>query len=276
MISLEKTLEAFGSAIITGASSGIGRALLDELVAADPGFKVWTISRTKPEIRTWVPAVQHISADLSDPEVVKRAFYSLANSDDFQSNSNPVLLINNAGFGVYGRFDASQLERSLSMIDLNIRALVQGTGILWETLQKRGGAVVNIASTASFQPSPHMAAYGATKAFVLNWTTALHEELRQSGAYPRTRALCVCPGPTETNFFSAAGLAGGAPESTKFLNETSSDVAATVWKALAKKRGPIVVSGWKNKLLTSLASPFPTALKARVAAAVLKAWRADN
>ena len=92
------------------------------------------------------------------------------------------------------------------MIDLNVRAVVQLTGRLLPLLKARGGAIVNVASTAAFQPTPWMATYGATKAFVLNWSLALNQDLRGTGV----RVLVVCPGTTETEFFKRAGR-GEAP-----------------------------------------------------------------
>ena len=113
-----------------------------------------------------------------------------------------IILINNSGFGDYGPMDLLDRDKQLNMMDLNMRAPVDLTLRLLPQLKERGGAVVNIASTAAFQPTPFMATYGSTKAFVLHWTLALTEDLKRTGV----RVLAVCPGPTRSNFFRAAGL----------------------------------------------------------------------
>ncbi len=115
-----------------------------------------------------------------------------------------VLLVNNSGFGAYGHFPEPNLEHQLELIDVNIRGLVDLTARLLPLLQARGGAIINVASTAAFQPTPYMATYGASKAFVLHWSLALNAELRGSGV---TRARRFVPGPTDRRIFlQRAGL----------------------------------------------------------------------
>src|SRR5690606_7363430 len=101
------------------------------------------------------------------------------------------------GFGGYGTVETVGLHHQLSMVDLNVKAVIHLTALLLPDLRQRGGDIVNVGSTAAFQPTPYLATYGATKAFVFNWSLALGEELRGSGV----RVLCLCPGPTESNFF---------------------------------------------------------------------------
>ncbi len=155
------------------------------------------------------------------------------------------------------------------MIDVNVRAVVDLTARLLPVLRERGGAVVNIASTAAFQPTAHMATYGATKAFVLHWSLALNEELRGSGV----RALAVCPGPTATEFFKRAGLKQGAVSDR--WGQTVDDVVNESLRALAKGRAQ-VVCGWGNWFLTVVASRLPKPLAARIGAAVLVKFRASK
>ena len=119
-----------------------------------------------------------------------------------QSPEGKILLINNSGFGDYGKFDQLDNDKQLNMLDLNIRAVVDLTQRLMPKLLERGGVVLNVASTAAFQPTPYLATYGATKAFVLNWSLAINEDLRGTGV----RAIAVCPGPTRSNFFQRAGF----------------------------------------------------------------------
>lgn len=177
-----------------------------------------------------------------------------------------ILLINNSGFGAYGRFPEPNLSHQLEMLDVNIRALVQLTGLLLPFLKERGGAIMNIASTAAFQPTPFLAAYGASKAFVLHWSLALNEELRGSGVH----ALAVCPGPTSTEFFRRAGLQKGSVADS--LGMTAEAVVLQSYQALAKRRAQ-VVTGWKNKLMAAFSSRVSKPLATAGAALILKRYR---
>jgi len=154
------------------------------------------------------------------------------------------------------------------MLDVNMRAPVQLTAHLLPHLRARGGAVINLASTASFQPTAGMATYGATKAFLLHWSLALGEELRGSDV----QVLAVCPGPTATEFFRTAGLAYTVTPG--FIGQTPEQVVAASFRALAAGKA-LVVSGWKNKVLAALSSMAPKALAARVAARVIARYRGD-
>ena len=177
-----------------------------------------------------------------------------------------VLLINNSGFGSYGRFPEPNLAHQLEMLDVNIRGLVQLTGRLLPLLRARGGAILNVASTAAFQPTAYMAAYGASKAFVLHWSLALNEELRGSGV----KALAVCPGPTATEFFRRAGLQEGSVADA--LSMSCEDVVQASFKALGAGRSQ-VVPGWKNQISVFFASKLPKPLITRLAAMVLSQFR---
>ena len=147
------------------------------------------------------------------------------------------------------------------MVDVNVRAVVELTSRLLPTLKARGGAIITVASTAAFQPTPYLATYGATKAFVLHWSLALNAELRGTGV----RAMALCPGPTSTEFFKRAGLKEGAVSDS--LGQTCDQVIDEALRALAKGR-PMVVSGWKNKVMAAVSSklpkPFITGLSAKI------------
>src|SRR5208282_1024485 len=168
---------------------------------------------------------------------------ALAQVEDFLTRRAPtgkILLVNNSGFGAYGRFPEPSVDHQLEMLDVNIRAVVQLTGSLLPALKARGGAVVTIASTAAFQPTAYLSAYGASKAFVLHWSLALNEELRGTGV----RTLAVCPGPTSTDFFRRAGLSEkSVPDA---FGETSEQVVLASLRAIAAGKA-MVVSGWRNK-----------------------------
>lgn len=184
-----------------------------------------------------------------------------------KAEKGPVLLINNSGFGGYGTVDSIDLQHQLSMIDLNVKAVVELTARLLPVLKERGGDIVNVASTASFQPTPFLATYGATKAFVLNWSLALDCELQGSGV----RSLCLCPGPTESNFFRRAGLTAGSVPGN--YGETAEAVVETTLRMLQRKRQMFIVSGFINKVMAALSRRMPLALLTRLSGRVMKLVR---
>ena len=175
-------------------------------------------------------------------------------------------MINNSGFGSYGRFADVDVAEQVGMIDVNVRAVVELTARLLPTLKARGGAIITVASTAAFQPTPFLATYGATKAFVLHWSLALDEELRGTGV----RALALCPGPTSTEFFKRAGLKEGAVADS--LGQTCEEVVYAGLQALAERR-PMVVSGWKNKVMAAVSSKLPKVFITRLSAKILGKYR---
>ena len=128
---------------------------------------------------------------------------------------------------------------------------------------------MNIASTASFQPTPFLTTYGATKAFLLNWSLALNEDLKGTGV----RTLAVCPGPTTTEVFKRAGFE--TPPADKHFKQTSEEVAEISLKALAQGK-TMVVCGWKNRLMATAASLLPKRVSAQVAAYFLRRARLDK
>ena len=210
--------------------------------------------------------LNHFYCDLSQPAQVARAAADVA---AFLGRSVPagrILLINNSGIGAFGAFAGQDVAKQLAVIDVNVRALVQLTGLLLPLLCARGGAIMNIASTVAFQPTPYAATDGASKAFVLHWTLALNEELRGSGV----RALAVCPGTTATDFFRTAGLGDKGGKSR--LTMTTDQVAETALRALAAGRAQIV-PGLINKLYTFAGSKLRKSHAARIAGAMLTRYR---
>ena len=210
--------------------------------------------------------VRQVPCDLADAEALATAADAVLAFLRDDAPEGEVVVINNAGFGGYGRVDDLSADTQAGMIDLNVRAVVDLTTRLLPVLRRRGGVVVNIASTAAFQPTAYMATYGATKAFVLHWTLALNEELRGTGV----RALAVCPGPTATAFFKRAGMQEGAVNDA--FGQTSEAVAREIFAALGTGQA-LVVTGWKNKVLTALSGMLPKVWAARVAASVLARYR---
>ena len=231
-----------------------------------PGVVICNLSRSVPDINIGKLNLRHVPCDLADSEAVGRAAAEVLTLLVEHAPQGPVLLINNSGFGSYGRFAEVDLENHLGMIDVNVRAVVELTGRLLPTLKTRGGAIITVASTAAFQPTPYLATYGATKAFVLHWSLALNEELRGTNV----RAMALCPGPTSTAFFRRAGLKEGSVADS--LGQTSEAVVLEALQALSKGR-PMVVSGWKNKVMAAVASKLPKTFVTRLGAKLLGKYR---
>ena len=186
--------------LITGASAGLGVEFARQ--CARRGEEVVLVARRADRLEALaaeIGAKAHvIAADLTEPragtkvvgEIIARGMWVRT-------------LINNAGFGLRGRFDELPLARQLEMIDLNVRALTNLTFVVInDMVLKGGGAILNVASTAAFQPGPKMAVYFATKAYVLSLTEALHEEWKDRGI----KVSALCPGPTRTEFGDVAGI----------------------------------------------------------------------
>ncbi len=257
--------------VVTGGSSGIGCALIKAILDINSALTVCNLSRKKPVFFSGESTL-HYGVDLTDGA-------SLALAADWvqtkiaEAGPGEVLLINNSGFGDYGSFAELNREKQLDMIDLNVRAVVDLTARLMPQLLEQGGGVVNVASTAAFQATPQMATYGASKAFVLSWSLALNEELRGTGVH----ALALCPGPTRSNFFKAAGFSSPPGEGglNKWLDMTAEEVAERTLHALARRKA-VVVTGWKNALIASLHRFVGKGLCARVAGGAMKRLRLEQ
>ncbi len=190
--------------LITGASSGIGEVFARKLAAR--GNNLLLVARSEDKLinlcnelgRSKSIRAQYVALDLSERDAPARLFAEAQNRGleiDF--------LINNAGFGSMGEFTKLDLDHGLNMIDLNVRSLVELTHrFLVPMRERKGGSIINVASTAGFQAVPFMAAYAATKAFVLSFSEALAEENRPFGI----KIMALCPGVTETSFFEAAKI----------------------------------------------------------------------
>ncbi|MCC5789249.1 MAG: SDR family NAD(P)-dependent oxidoreductase [Opitutales bacterium] len=247
----------FRTIVITGASSGIGAAFVPKLREKCPDAHIYGLSRSHPtegEKLLYDP----ISVDLTNPADLERLEQDLPRI----FAQGPVLLINNSGFGSYGPFPQPDLENHLNMMDLNVKAPVWLVGRALPWLRREGGAIINVASTAGFQPTPFLSTYGATKAFLLHWSMGLHHDLKKDGI----RVLALCPGPTATDFFRRAGFEGKVVPDA--FGQTSEQVVQAAMRALEKNRS-LVVSGWKNKILVAVSSKLPKALGTALSARVL-------
>ena len=224
--------------LITGASAGLGVEFARQCVAR--GQEVVLVARRKDRLDRLAAEVGNahvITADLSEADAPAKLFAELASRGLWTK-----VLINNAGFGLRGRFDALPLDRQLEMIDLNVRALTALTFFAVEAMAKRGGgAILNVASTAAFQPGPKMAVYFATKAFVLSFTEALHEEWKDRGI----KVSALCPGPTRTEFGEVAGI--GTLGSFDRLSMEAAPVVRAGLDGLERNQG-VVIPGTTNKL----------------------------
>jgi short-subunit dehydrogenase len=191
-------------------------------------------------------------ADLAAPGAAERVLAEVA-----ALGLSVETLINNAGFGLAGDFRALPPARQCEMIDLNIRALVELTRLVLPAMvERRKGAILNLASTAAFQPGPHFAVYFASKAFVLSFTEALHQELKGQGI----RVSALCPGPTATEFGEVAGFTGSVPD---FISADAPSVAMAGLKGLDRNRA-VVVPGLFNKLTAQSGRVIPRALMRRI------------
>lgn len=261
-------LKGYVAVVVTGGSSGIGKSLIGIVGKLAPHAVICNLSRRFPEIifpANFRGKLLHFPCDLGRAEEVPMAVEKILRVlREEVPTKGKVLLVNNSGFGGYGEFPEAGVEAPGAMVDVNVRAVVELTAGMLEVLKERGGAIVNMASLAAFQPTAYMATYGATKAFVLSWSLALREELRGSGV----EVVTVCPGPTESEFFLRAGLEKGSVG----FGHTSEDVAVAILRGVAKGRA-VVVPGVANKLLRFAAGVLPVTWTARVGAWALRRYR---
>ena len=249
--------------LITGASSGIGEVFARKLAAR--GHNLLLVARSEDKLITLCNELgriknthaQYIAMDLSEPDAPLRLF-----AEAERRGLEIDFLINNAGFGSMGEFTQLDLERELGMIDLNVRSLVELTQrFLVPMRERKSGSIINVASTAGFQPVPYMATYAATKAFVLSFSEALWEENRPHGV----KVMALCPGVTETNFFDAAKI----QKPPARVVQTPEAVVETALRALARGKSS-VISGWSNFMMVESERLVPRTLVLRVAGMALR------
>ena len=225
-------------ALVTGASAGLGIEFARQL--SKRGYRLVLAARRKERLDALAKELGNaraVAVDLSKSNAAARLM------TDVQANGETVdLLVNNAGFGLIGRFAEVDAKRERQMIDLNVGALTDLCRAVAPGMIERGsGAILNVASTAAFQPGPKMAVYFATKAFVLSLSEALHEELKPHGI----RVSCLCPGPTRTEFGDVAGFGGNGLFDRVAM--TADKVVEIGMKGLDSNRA-VVVAGWLNKV----------------------------
>jgi uncharacterized protein len=248
-------------ALVTGASTGLGREFA--LLAARRGYDVVITARNLPQLQSLADEVAKttgrkttvIPLDLAIPGAAKQLAEDLS-----ERQIEPDLLVNNAGFGLLGEFWKLPADEQSRIVNLNVTALVDLTRLLLPAMiARRSGFVLNVASTAAFQPGPLMAVYYASKAFVLSFSHAIANETRPFGV----RVTCLCPGPTKTEFARRANM-----QNTKLFSSgmamSAKRVADIGFKALYKGR-PLVVAGRVNRLGAFLTRFAPMRLTAAMA-----------
>ena len=194
---------------------------------------------------------------------LSKANAALKLMDDLTANGETVdLLVNNAGFGLIGQFAELDAKRERQMIDLNAGVLTDlCRAVAPDMIERRSGGIINVASTAAFQPGPKMAVYFATKAFVLSLTEALHEELKPHGI----KVSCLCPGPTRTEFGDVAGFGGNGLFDRVAMN--AAEVVETGLKGLDSNHA-VVVPGWTNKVVAASTRFAPRPIVRKIAGAI--------
>jgi short-subunit dehydrogenase len=242
--------------LITGASEGIGRELANQFAAHR--FNLVLLARNESRLTALAKELtsRHgietrlVAADLSDPRTPERAFTACKDL--------PIsVLVNNAGFGYQGAFSDEDLQQSADMIEVNISALVRLTHLfLKPMLARRNGRILNVASTAAFQPGPFSAVYYATKAFVFSFSLALAEELRDTEVTVTT----LCPGFTQTEFQQRANIQPGP----RALNMMSAAAVARAGYDSCVNGKAIVIPGAINKVTSFVARRLPARLTATI------------
>jgi uncharacterized protein len=245
-------------ALVTGASAGLGVEFARQL--SKRGYALVLAARRKERLEELAAELGNARAVAVDLSKANAAAKLMA---DIEANGETIdLLVNNAGFGLIGRFAELDAKRERQMIDLNIGVLTDlCRAVAPGMIERKAGGIINVASTAAFQPGPKMALYFATKAFVLSLTEALHEELKPHGI----KVSCLCPGPTRTEFGDVAGF-GGNGLFDKVAMEAP-EVVAVGLRGLDKNKA-VVVPGILNKLSANSGRFAPRAVVRKIVGAI--------
>jgi short-subunit dehydrogenase len=253
--------ESMPAALITGASTGIGREYA--YLCAEKGYDVVLVARSEAKLLALAADIHEktgrqayvFARDLSRPTGPAELF------NDIVCTKIPVeIVINNAGFGMVGKFWELDATEQMEMVQLNMNALTMlSRHFLPQMIANKRGAILNVASTAAFQPGPLMAVYFATKSYVVSLSEALHNEARDFGV----SVTCLCPGPTATEFDKRAKMTN----SNLFKKENTMDaqtVARIGWDAMMARK-PLVVAGRKNAAMAFLTRFVPMHVSANLA-----------
>lgn len=250
------------TALITGGSRGLGFELSKQF--ASKNYDLILIARNIIDLEKSAQIISdQYSVDVKTISADLRTISSLETINNYlhAHNINPDVLVNNAGFGMSGFFTDLDLENQIQMINVNIGALVGLTRLLLPAMiEKKNGAILNVASTAAFFPGPLMSVYYATKTFVLYFSEALREEVKKSNIHVST----LCPGPTQTRFEETSGL-----NTTRLLKRKLFPVMSAEKVAIAgflgfQKNKRLIIPGILNKTAYLLSIIFPHAITGKV------------
>jgi short-subunit dehydrogenase len=245
-------------ALITGASAGLGVEFARQLSAR--GHRLVLAARRKDRLGTLAKELGNARAVAIDLSKKDAAAKLMADLD--AAGEQVEILVNNAGFGLIGRFAELDARRLRQMIDLNVGTLTDlCRAVAPQMIARKSGGIINVASTAAFQPGPKMAVYFATKAFVLSLTEALHEELKPHGV----SVTCLCPGPTRTEFGEVAGFGGNGMFDR--LAMESPEVVKSGLEGLDRNHA-VVVPGLVNKIGAASTRFAPRSVVRKIAGAI--------
>jgi short-subunit dehydrogenase len=245
-------------ALITGASAGLGVEFARQLSAR--GHRLVLAARRKDRLDTLAKELGNaraVAIDLSKKDAAAKLL-----ADVEAAGEQIEVLVNNAGFGLIGAFAELDAKRLRQMIDLNVGMLTDlCRAVAPQMIARKSGGILNVASTAAFQPGPKMAVYFATKAFVLSLTEALHEELKPHGV----SVTCLCPGPTRTEFGEVAGFGGNGMFDRVAME--SPEVVKAGLEGLDRNRA-VVVPGLVNKIGAASTRFAPRSVVRKIAGAI--------
>lgn len=233
-------------ALITGATSGIGYALAHFLLSK--GYTLILTGRNEEKLKEFKTA-RTLALDLAN-QAQRQELIALIHTE------LPELIINNAGFGLYGPTSDLSTQEQLDMVEVNVKAPMEIAIESAKALLKTGrkGTILNIASAAGFFSYPHFNTYAATKTYLINFSLALDAELKNQGI----RVLCSCPGPVATDFRNRAAKGGGIRESRIGLEKA----VGILWNQIEGQK-PLVIFDWRTHLLVMLAKILPRWLRDR-------------
>ncbi len=245
-------------AVLTGASRGIGAEYARAL--ASRGYDLLLVSRDDTRLTALSRELEathrvhaHVCvADLAQPHAAHRLF-----AESRRYRQIPDMLINNAGFGLYGEFVSHPLPRIQEMLRLHVQTVVESMRLFVPGMIERGaGVIINVASLGGMLPIPYCAEYAATKAFLVSFSEAVAEEVRATGV----RIQVCCPGPTETDFHASAGF-----QPSGLLGRQPAAQVVRVSLAAVQNRRPVVTIGWQGKLVAALMKWGPKAMLMKAA-----------
>jgi short-subunit dehydrogenase len=245
-------------ALITGASAGLGVEFARRL--SERGHRLVLAARRKERLERLAKDLGNaraVAIDLSKPNAAAKLMADLE-----AAGEQVEILVNNAGFGLIGRFAELDARRLRQMIALNVGALTElCRAVAPAMIERKSGAILKVASTAAFQPGPKMAVYFATKAYVLHFTEALHEELKRHGIH----VSCLCPGPTRTEFGGVAGFGGNIT-----FDWVAMEAPEVVEAGLAglDKNNAVVVPGLINKIVAASSRFAPRPVVRKIAGSI--------